>query len=85
LAGRQEAARRKRELERKRTTLEQQITGLRSEYETEEVELRRMDEQAGARTHVLTAERAELSRLRQADCNGAAVLEPRKSQPMSRR
>jgi circadian clock protein KaiC len=85
LAGRQEAARCKRELERKRTSLEQQITGLRSEYETEEVELRRMDEQAGARTQVLTAERAELSRLRQADGNGAAALAPRKSQSMSQR
>ncbi|MGD1030801.1 MAG: circadian clock protein KaiC [Opitutaceae bacterium] len=85
LANRQEAARRKRELERKRTTLEQQITGLRSEYETEEVELRRLDEQAGARTKVLTAERAELSRLRHADGNGMAELAPRRSQPKSQR
>jgi circadian clock protein KaiC len=67
LAGQQEAARRKRELARKRATLAQQIAALRSEYETEEAELRRMDEQVGTRMHVLTAERTELARLRQAD------------------
>jgi len=67
LAGRQEAARRKRELERKRATLEQQIAGLRSDYETEALELRRVDEQVGSQTQVLTAERTELARLRQAD------------------
>jgi circadian clock protein KaiC len=72
LAGQQEAARRKRELERKRATLKQQIAGLRSEYETEEVELRRSDEQAGTRTRALTAERTELARLRQADATVAA-------------
>jgi circadian clock protein KaiC len=67
LAGRQEAARRQLELKRKRATLEQQIAGLHSDYETAEVELRRIDEQAGARTRVLTDERTELARLRQAD------------------
>jgi circadian clock protein KaiC len=67
LSSQQEAARRKRELEHKRAMLEQEIAALRSEYETEEVELRRMDEQAGTRTRVLTAERTELARLRQAD------------------
>jgi len=67
LTGQQEAARRKRELVRKRATLEQQITALRFEYETEEVELRRLDEQAGTQTRLLTAERTELARLRQAD------------------
>ena len=70
LASQQEAARRKRELERKRATLEQQIAGLRSEYETEEAELRRMAEQVGTQTRVLTAERTELARLRQADAGG---------------
>jgi circadian clock protein KaiC len=67
LAGQQEAARRKRELARKRTTLEQQIVALRSEFESEEIELRRVDEQVGTQTRVLTAERTELSRLRHAD------------------
>jgi circadian clock protein KaiC len=67
LTGQQEAARRKRELLRKRATLEQQITALRSEYETEEAELRRLDEQAGTQTLLLDAERSELGRLRQAD------------------
>jgi len=72
LAGQQEASRRHRELKRKRTALEQQIAGLRSDYETAEVELRRIDEQAGARTRVLTDERTELARLRQADAQVAA-------------
>jgi circadian clock protein KaiC len=72
LANQQEAARRKRELERKRGTIEQQIAALRSEYETEEMDLRRIDEQLGTRTRVLDAERAELSRLRQADATRAA-------------
>jgi circadian clock protein KaiC len=67
LTAQQEAARRKRELIRKRATLEQQIAALRSEYETEEAELRRLDEQAGTQTLMLTAERTELARLRQAD------------------
>ena len=49
LAGQQEAARRKRELERKRVALGRQISGLRSDYETEAVELRRIDEQVGTR------------------------------------
>jgi len=63
----QEGARRKRELERKRATIEQQIAGLRSEYEADEVELQRMEEQVGARALVLSSERTELGRLRQAD------------------
>ena len=67
LSGRHEAARRKRELERRRATLEQQIVGLRTEYETEEADLRHIDEQVGSQVRVLTAERAELARLRQAD------------------
>jgi circadian clock protein KaiC len=72
LASQQEAARRKRELERKRATLERQIAAMRSEYEIEEAELRRMDEQVGTRTRVLSAERIELARLRQADAQVAA-------------
>ncbi|HTA28843.1 MAG TPA: circadian clock protein KaiC, partial [Candidatus Cybelea sp.] len=71
LASQQEAGRRKRELERKRTTLEQQIAALRSEYESDELELRRVDDQVGTRSRVLTAERIELSRLRQADATTA--------------
>jgi circadian clock protein KaiC len=80
LAVRQEAARRKRELQRKRETLEQRIAGLRSDYETEELELRRRDQQAGARTHALSAERIELARLRQADAVGATARPPDKHQ-----
>jgi circadian clock protein KaiC len=76
LASQQEAARRKRELERKRAALEQQIAGLRSEYETEEMELRRQDDQVGAQTRVLTAERTELARLRQADVIKVAARAP---------
>ena len=72
LTSQQEAARRKRELVRKRATLEQQIAALRSEYETEEVELQRMDEQAGTEARLLSADRTELARLRQADATVAA-------------
>src|ERR1035438_10143439 len=67
LAGQQEAAQLKREVERKHAALERQIGGLRSDYETEAVELRRIAEQVGTRTFVLGTERAESGRLRQAD------------------
>ena len=43
-----------------------------SEDEAEQGELRRMDEQVGRQTRVLTAERTELARLRQADATVAA-------------
>src|SRR5664279_3649657 len=72
LASQQEAAQLKREVERKRGALERQIGGLRSDYETEAVELRRIAEQVGTRTFVLGTERAESGRLRQADVKVAA-------------
>jgi circadian clock protein KaiC len=67
LASQQEAAQLKREVERKRASLERQINGLRSEYETEAAELRRIAEQVGTQTRLLTTERIEFGRLRQAD------------------
>jgi circadian clock protein KaiC len=67
LASQQEAARRRRELVHKRAALERQIAGLRSDYESQAVELQRTDEQAGMQTRVLTAERIELARTRRAD------------------
>jgi chromosome segregation and condensation protein ScpB len=67
LANQQEAATLKREVERKRAALERQISDLRSDYETEAVELRRIAEQVGTRTSVLGTERAASGRLRQAD------------------
>jgi circadian clock protein KaiC len=72
LAGQQEAARRKRELESKRTALERQIHSLRSEHEASAEELRQIDEQVGTQTRLLTTERTELGRLRQADVKAAA-------------
>jgi len=83
LADQQEAARRRRELGRKRATLDQRIAALRSQYETEEAELRRVDAQAGTRTRVLRAERTELARLRQADAIRTAARAPGK--PRSKR
>jgi circadian clock protein KaiC len=71
LASQQEAARRKRELERTRLALERQIGGLRSEHEAGAEELRRIDEQVGTQTRLLTTERTELGRLRQADVSVA--------------
>jgi circadian clock protein KaiC len=70
LTGQQEAARLKREVERKRTAIERQISGLRSDYESEAVELRRIAEQVGTSTLMLTTERAASGRLRQADIRG---------------
>ena len=71
LAGQQEAARLKREVERKRTAIERQISGLRSDYEAEAVELRRIAEQVGTSTLMLNTERAASGRLRQADAKVA--------------
>ena len=73
LASQQEAAQLKREVERKRDALERQISGLRADYETEAVELRRIAEQVGTRTFVLGTERAASGLLRQADTNVSAI------------
>ncbi len=62
----------RRQARRKRATLEQQIAGLRSEHEASAVELRQIDEQVGTRTLLLTTERTELGRLRQADVSVTA-------------
>jgi len=83
LASQQEAARRKRELERKRAALERQINGLRSEHEADAEELRQIDEQVGKQTRLLTTERTELGRLRQADAIRVAARAPGKPKPKS--
>ena len=67
LASQQEAAQLKREVERKRKALERQISDLRSDYEGEALELRRIAEQVGTRTLMLTTERTASGILRQAD------------------
>lgn len=72
LAAQQEAAQLQREVERKRAALERQIGGLRSDYETEAAELRRIAEQVGTRTYVLGTEQVASGRLRQADAKVAA-------------
>jgi len=72
LTGQQEAARLKREVERKRTAIERQISGLRSDYEAEAEELRRIAEQVGTSTLMLNTERAASGRLRQADAKAPA-------------
>jgi len=72
LATQQEAAQLKREVERKHTALERKISGLRSDYETEALELRRIAEQVGTRTFVLGTERAASGLLRQADAKVVA-------------
>lgn len=74
LTGQQEAARLKREVMRKRATIERQISGLRSEYEAEAIELRRIAEQVGTSTLMLNTERAASGRLRQADAK--VVISP---------
>jgi len=75
LASQQEAAQLKREVERKHAALERQISGLRSDYETEAVELRRIAEQVGTRTSVLGTERAASGILRQADIKVAGIAQ----------
>ncbi len=78
LSSHQEAARRKRELGRKRAALERQIGGLRSEHAAGDDELRRIDEQLGTQTRLLTTGRSELGRLRQADVPSASLSQPPK-------
>ena len=73
LASQQEAAQLKREVERKRKALDRQISDLRSDYEGEALELRRIAEQVGTRTFVLGTERAASGLLRQADTKVAKV------------
>jgi len=77
LVNQQEAARLKREVERKRMAIERQISGLRSDYEAEAVELRRIAEQVGTSTLMLTNDRAASGRLRQADVKVAATTRGR--------
>jgi len=77
VAARQDAARRKRDLERKRATVEQQIAGLRSECETDDVELRRLAEQVGVQERVRDADRVEFARMRQAGNGKVATGTPR--------
>jgi circadian clock protein KaiC len=72
LTGQQEAARLQREVERKRAAIERQISGLRSDYESESAELRRIAEQVGTSTLMLNSERAASGMLRQADAKVAA-------------
>jgi len=67
LSGQQEADRLKREVERKRAAIDRQISGLRSDYESESAELRRIADQVGTSTRMLTTERAASGILRQAD------------------
>ena len=74
LASQQEAAQLKREVERKRAALERQISGLRADYETEALELRRIAEQVGTRTSVLGTERTASGILRQADAKVATGM-----------
>lgn len=80
LAGQQEAARLKREMQRKRVALDRQVNGLRSEYEIEAAELRRIADQVGTQTQMLTTQRAASGRLRQADAK-VAVPKPARRPP----
>ncbi len=75
LANQQEAATLKREVERKRSALERQISALRSDYESEALELRRIAEQVGTRTSVLGTERTASGILRQADIKVATIVQ----------
>ena len=80
LAGQQEAAQLKREVERKRKAMDRQISDLRSDYEGEALELRRIAEQVGTRTLMLTTERTASGILRQADAK-VVVIPQSKAKP----
>ncbi len=80
LSRQQQAAQLEREVERKRNALERQISDLRSDYEGEALELRRIAEQVGTSTRLLTTERAASGLLRQADLK-VAVHHRSKSKP----
>jgi len=73
LSNQQQAAGLKREVERKRMAIERQISGLRSDYESEAEELRRIAEQVGTSTLMLNTERTASGILRQADAKVTAV------------
>ena len=75
LTNQQEAAQLKREVERKRKALERQISDLRADYEGEALELRRIAEQVGTRTLLLTTERAASGILRQADLKASSITQ----------
>ena len=74
LSSQQEAAQLKREVERKRTALERQIKDMRTDHETEAEELRRIAEQVGTRTLMLTTDRAASGHLRQADAKASVRI-----------
>ena len=78
LTGEQEAARLVREVERKRSAIERQISGLRSDYEAEAEELRRIAEQVDTSALMLTTERAASGLLRQADIKGSGSPKTKK-------
>ncbi|MCD6023185.1 MAG: KaiC 1 [Fibrobacteria bacterium] len=81
LASQQEAAQLQRAVERKRAALERQIGGLREDYETEALELRRIAEQVGTQTRLLTTERAASGILRQADAKVVAGPRAARARP----
>jgi circadian clock protein KaiC len=85
LAGQQDAAQRKRELQHKRATLDQQISRLRSAHDIDAAELERLDEQVGTQRRVLNVERTELARMRQADVIKAIPHEAAKLSAKGRR
>ncbi len=74
----QDAARRKRDLERKSAALERTISGLHSEHEAAMEEVRQIEAQVGKRTRLLTTDRTELGRLRQADSSAAVRTRARR-------
>lgn len=67
LLNQQDASLRKRELQRKQEALERQISGLRSDYEAEALELVQFENQLGSRMLKKKNERVASETLRQAD------------------
>jgi len=71
-----EAASREQDLLRRRATIDGRVASLRKRQATEEEEYRQLTDAAKARSRVLVADRANMSRARHADADAAAAARP---------
>ena len=67
-----EISSRQKSLQRKRATIEQRVSALHAQQETDEEEYRHFDEEARARALALNVERADMGRARHADIEAVA-------------
>lgn len=79
VAGKQEAGTKKRELEYKQQAIEAQIAALRAEFEIERLKALKIDAQDEERDTVLTGDRVQMARQRQADAVKGKLVTARTS------